>query len=68
MGTIGEMLARVRAELERRSKELNEAVRGYPSPIARCDDQLPRLIAQRDAAARNLRRADEFIASLEPDD
>jgi hypothetical protein len=65
MDKVGEMLAALRAELQRRSRELNEAVRAYPSPIARCDDQLPKLLSQRDAAARNLKRVDELIASVE---
>jgi hypothetical protein len=68
METMRDMLAAMRGELERRSRELNEAVRAYPSPIARCDDQLAKLLAQRDAAARNLKRADEFIATLELED
>ena len=32
-------------ELEARKRELGEAVRAYPTPIARCDDQLPKAIA-----------------------
>jgi hypothetical protein len=66
--SIPEILAALRAQLERRSKELNASVRAYPSPIARCDDQLPRLLDQRDRAARNLRLAEQFIAALELDE
>jgi hypothetical protein len=47
-------------ELEARKHELGEAVRAYPTPIARCDDQLPKAIAQRDAAARWVRWAIEL--------
>jgi len=43
--------------LERRSRELNAEVRGYPRPIARCDDQLPKLLEQRARANEQLQRA-----------
>ncbi len=43
--------------LESRSLELREEVNNYPTPIARCDLQLPHAIEQRDAAIRQLRRA-----------
>ena len=55
----------LRARLEERRRELHEAVRAYPSPIARCDDQLPKLIAQRDAAQRACRLAEELEALIE---
>ena len=54
-----EAWAALMGELEARKRELGEAVRAYPTPIARCDDQLPRAIAQRDAAARLVRSAAE---------
>jgi len=57
--------ARLKARLEERRRELHEAVRSYPSPIARCDDQLPKLIAQRDAAVRACRLADELFEAIE---
>jgi len=50
-------------ELEARKRELGEAVRAYPTPIARCDDQLPKAIAQRDAAAVLVRSATEVESS-----
>ena len=37
----------MRAELERRLAELNAEIRHYPTPIARCDLQLPALIEER---------------------
>ncbi len=43
--------------LERRSRELNAEVRGYPRPIARCDDQLPKLLEQRARANEQLQLA-----------
>ena len=35
------------AYLERRLAELNEEVRHYPGPIARCDQHLPALLEER---------------------
>lgn len=37
----------MRAELERRIFELSREIRAYPTPIARCDEQLPALIEER---------------------
>lgn len=36
-----------RADLERRLAELSEEIRHYPTPIARCDEQLSALIEER---------------------
>ena len=58
-----EAWAALMGELEARKRELGEAVRAYPTPIARCDDQLPKAIAQRDAAARLVRLAIEIEGS-----
>lgn len=44
----------LRGYLEQRSRELNEEVRNYPTPIARCDEQLTKLIEQRTRAINNL--------------
>jgi chorismate mutase len=35
------------AYLERKLAELNEEIRNYPGPIARCDQQLPALLDER---------------------
>ena len=45
----------IRAYLERRRAELNDEIRRYPTPIARCDVQLGGLVEERDAATRLLR-------------
>src|SRR5438105_3046822 len=45
--------------LARRSKELSEEVRNYPTPIARCDEQLTKLIEQRTRAVSQLKLAIE---------
>jgi hypothetical protein len=54
----------LRARLEARYRELHEAVRAYPTPIARCDDQLPKAIADRDAALELCRRAEALEREL----
>ena len=41
--------------LDRRSKEIIEEVRNYPTPIARCDEQLTKLIEQRANAINELK-------------
>jgi hypothetical protein len=54
--------ATLRAHLEMRGRELYEQVRTYPTPIARCDVQLTKLIEERDAAFRRLQRAEDLDA------
>lgn len=63
-GTAGEapwpeLWARLRAHLQARATELSAEVRHYPGPIARCDDQLPKLLEQRTHAYALLRALDE---------
>jgi hypothetical protein len=61
-----ESLRRVaRAYLERRVEELNDEVRHYPGPIARCDDQLTGLLEQRSRALAALQRL-ESLGSQPP--
>ena len=47
----------MRAEIERRITELNAEIRHYPTPIARCDEQLTGLIEER---ARLLQKLSEY--------
>src|SRR5262249_34192036 len=42
------------------SNELIAEVRNYPTPIARCDDQLPKLLEQRGCVIRQLKAAIEL--------
>ena len=42
-----ESLAEARARLTRRLRELNDEIRAYPQPIARCDAQLGGLVEER---------------------
>jgi hypothetical protein len=49
---------RMRAHLERRLQALSEEVRQYPTPIARCDEQLTALLEARRAVARLLSSED----------
>jgi hypothetical protein len=51
------------AELERRIDRLSEEIRGYPTPIARCDEQLTALIEERSILLSQL---NSFPAKSEP--
>src|SRR6266478_1144074 len=55
LGPLIAAWSELRSYLEGRSRELNEEVRNYPTPIARCDEQLTKLIEQRTRAINNLR-------------
>lgn len=44
------------AFLERRLAELNDEIRHYPGPIARCDEQLPALLEERARIMAELER------------
>jgi len=48
--------AALRNHLEARTSALNAEVHSYPTPIARCDDQLPKLLEQRARAVEQFRR------------
>jgi hypothetical protein len=52
----------LRDHLVQRARDLNDEVRRYPTPIARCDDQLPKLLEQRGDAMRVLRLANDVDA------
>ena len=47
--------SKLKLYLYRRSKELSEEVRNYPTPIAGCDEQLTKLIEQRSGAIYRLK-------------
>ena len=53
----------LREGLEARSRALHDELRTYPTPIARCDEQLTRVIEERDAAFRRLRFATDLEAN-----
>lgn len=53
---IESLRSALRKYLERQVELLNEEVRSYPTPIARCDDQLTGLLEQRASAAAQLQR------------
>jgi vacuolar-type H+-ATPase subunit I/STV1 len=50
---------RMRIHLERRLESLSDEVRQYPTPIARCDEQLTALLEVRTEVARLLSSADD---------
>ena len=51
-----------RQSLERRLAELSEEIRHYPTPIARCDEQLADLLERRSRILAELRRGEEHQA------
>ena len=59
MSAVATSASAIRGYLERRRAVLNDEIRRYPTPIARCDEQLGGLIEERDAATRLLRDADD---------
>ena len=52
--------------LERRIAELSDEIRHYPTPIARCDEQLTDLIEQRARLVEQLRRASGQAGGCSP--
>jgi chorismate mutase len=44
------------ADLEKRLAELNQEIRTYPGPIARCDEHLPALLEERARLMAELER------------
>ena len=56
--TIASTWATLRAHLEAKTRALNAEVHSYPQPIARCDDQLPKLLEQRGRAVEQLKLVD----------
>jgi hypothetical protein len=69
MDPVLEAWRSLRTRLEDRARALAEEVRAYPTPIARCDDQLPGLIARRSeayAALREFEALERERESLDP--
>lgn len=54
--TVDALWAALRRHLDSRFRQSCAELRHYPTPIARCDDQLPKLIEQRDHARAELER------------
>ena len=51
-----------KVELERRLAELSEEIRRYPTPIARCDEQLAALLEERSRIFHELNSLPEKIS------
>jgi len=67
MGTIADNAPeRMRSHLEQRLQALSDEVRYYPTPIARCDEQLTALLETRADVARVLATPPEgdFVAEF----
>ena len=50
-------------EIERRLAELNEEIRHYPGPIARCDQHLPALLEERSRLIEQLNELEDRHAA-----
>ena len=55
------------SELQRRLAELSAEIRGYPTPIARCDVQLTALLEQRTALMDQLDQLGRPAAGCTPE-
>lgn len=53
------MTSETRQSLEQRFAELSDEIRHYPTPIARCDEQLLDLIERRSQVLAQLRSIEE---------
>jgi len=61
-GAAVQLCREIRAYLEQRGAALSEAVRSYPTPIARCDEQLPALLESRREVLQLLEAPDATLA------
>jgi len=57
----------MRAELQRRIDELSREIRHYPTPIARCDEQLTALLDERSRLLVLLEQKQEPADGCTPD-
>ncbi|HET9043212.1 MAG TPA: hypothetical protein VFN70_08700 [Burkholderiales bacterium] len=62
-GAAAQLCREIRAYLEQRGASLSEAVRRYPTPIARCDEQLPGLLESRREVLRLLEELDATLVA-----
>ena len=56
----------MRTELEQRIAELSLEIRNYPTPIARCDEQLAQLLERRALAIQMLQKLSESKGRCTP--
>ncbi len=67
MSSVDSLKKEIRHYLESASERINLEIRNYPTPIARCDEQLSELLERREKISRLLHRQDalieEFISS-----
>ena len=52
----------MKAELQRRLAELSAEIRNYPTPIARCDEQLAALLEERSILISRLKNLEDGSA------
>jgi predicted component of type VI protein secretion system len=61
---IPALWAELQRHLERRVARLNDEISHYPTPIARCDEQLAALLEQRSALFARLQQMGELAAAI----
>ena len=61
IGALDELLREVRDHLRYVQRSLNEEIRGYPTPIPRCDVQFNRLVEERGRLYRALERIEASV-------
>ena len=57
----------LRTKLERRRRDLADAISSYPSPIAGCDAQFNALLEERNKVVQGLRRLDRLRSDPDAD-
>ena len=60
------MNSKVKEKLERRLAELSREIRNYPTPIARCDEQLAGLLEERASVLKLLNEIQETTGGCDP--
>jgi chorismate mutase len=55
------------SELHRRLDELSREIRAYPTPIARCDEQLTALLEERAAVLAEIRQVERPATPCPPE-
>ncbi|MEK7876151.1 MAG: hypothetical protein AAB325_08205 [Pseudomonadota bacterium] len=60
------MTDRAKENLQRRLAALSEEIRHYPTPIARCDEQLAGLLEERARVLKSLNEIQETTGGCDP--
>ena len=64
LGPLAKLLQEVRDHLQHIRRSLSEEIRGYPTPIPRCDAQFNHLLEQRSRLSRALERIESPASAM----